>query len=132
MKVFQIIDGFCHWDASAVLRRAEDAFGRFPESDVFADAPDYVFEGWGFDADLEGDERFVKPIPPEGWLYDDATGTFYRDGDVPPSEVKKSPEQLAAENAELKQLVSELEEALIETQLALCEIYENTISMIGG
>ena len=83
MKVFQIIDGFCHWDASAVLRRAADAVGRFPESDLFVDAPDRVFEGWGFDSSLEGDARFVQPIPPEGWLYDEGTGTFYREGDEP-------------------------------------------------
>lgn len=83
MKVFQIIDGFCHWDASEVLRRAADAVGRFPESDLFVDAPDYVFEGWGFDSSLEGDARFVQPIPPEGWLYDEGTGTFYREGDEP-------------------------------------------------
>ena len=83
MKVFQIIDGFCHWDASAVLRRAADAVGRFPESDLFVDAPDCVFEGWGFDSSLEGDARFIQPIPPEGWLYDEGTGTFYREGDEP-------------------------------------------------
>lgn len=95
MKVFQIIDGFCHWDASAVLRRAEDAAGRFPENDMFVDAPDYVFEGWGFDSSLEGDERFVKPTPPEGWLYDDETGTFYREGDAPPSDPRDVWDELA-------------------------------------
>lgn len=83
MKVFQIIYGFCHWDASSVLRRAADAVGRFPESDLFVDAPDRVFEGWGFDSSLEGDARFIQPIPPEGWLYDEGTGTFYREGDEP-------------------------------------------------
>ena len=132
MKVFQIIDGFCHWDASEVLRRAADAVGRFPESDLFVDAPDCVFEGWGFDSSLEGDARFIQPIPPEGWLYDEGTGTFYREDENPPSEAVKSPEQLASENAELKKMISELEVQLIETQLALCEIYENTISLTGG
>jgi hypothetical protein len=83
MKVFQIIDGFCHWDATAVLRRAADAVGRFPESDLFVDAPDCVFEGWGFDSSLEGDARFIQPIPPEGWLYDEGTGRFYREDDEP-------------------------------------------------
>lgn len=65
MKVFQIIDGFCHWDASAVLRRAADAEGRFEPELIFADAPDYVYEGWGFDASAEGDERFIKPEAPK-------------------------------------------------------------------
>lgn len=95
MKVFQIIDGFCHWDASSVLRRAADAVGRFPESDLFVDAPDCVFEGWGFDSSLEGDARFVQPIPPEGWLYDEGTGTFYREDENPPSEPRDVWDELA-------------------------------------
>ena len=95
MKIFQIIGGFCHWDASAVLRRAADAVGRFPESDVFADAPDHVFEGWGFDDSLEGDARFIQPEPPEGWLYDADSGTFYEEGTTPPSQPRDVWDELA-------------------------------------
>lgn len=53
---------------------------------VFVDAPDYVFESWGFDETKEGDARFIKPTPPEGWEYDDATGTFYPSGELPPGQ----------------------------------------------
>ena len=56
----------------------------FPPTDVFVEAPDYVFEGWGFDPLAEGDARFIKPEPPKGWLYDDATGTFYPADEDPP------------------------------------------------
>ena len=95
MKVFQIIDGFCHWDASAVLRRAADAAGRFEDGMIFADAPDYVYEGWGFDDTLEGDARFIQPTPPEGWLYDPASGTFYEAGTNPPSQPRDVWDELA-------------------------------------
>ena len=43
------------------------------------EAPDNVFEGWGY---LDGE--FIKPTPPEGWLYDEATGCFYLEGEDPP------------------------------------------------
>ena len=95
MKVFQIIDGFCHWDASAVIRRAADAEGRFEPDMLFADAPDYVYEGWGFDASAEGDARFIKPEAPEGWLFDEKTGTFYEEGTNPPSQPRDVWDELA-------------------------------------
>lgn len=132
MKVFQIIGGICYWDASSVIRRAADADSRFEADMLFADAPDYVYEGWGFDASAEGDARFIQPTPPEGWLYDHGSGTFYEDGTNPPSEIKRTPEQIAAENIELKSGMSELEKQLTETQLALCDIYENMLLLIGG
>lgn len=81
MKIFQIEAGICHWDASSVLQSLEQAEGRFPPSVLFVEAPDYVFEGWGY---LDGE--FIKPIAPEGWLYDDKTGTFYPDGGTAPSD----------------------------------------------
>lgn len=86
MKIFQIVNGFCHWDATETVQSLEEAETRFSSEMHFASAPDYVFEGWGYDDSADGDKRFVKPIPPEGWLYDDASGTFYREGDKPVSE----------------------------------------------
>lgn len=77
MKIFQILGGICHWDASNVISSLDEAAERFAPDIVFAEAPDTVYEGWGFDASAEGDARFIKPVPPEGWLYDDETGTFY-------------------------------------------------------
>lgn len=84
MKIFQILNGLCHWDATKVCPNIETTREKFPPTDIFVEAPDYVFEGWGFNAFKEGDERFVKPEPPEGWLYDDKTGTFYPEYDDPP------------------------------------------------
>ena len=76
MKIFQIFNGFCHWQTP--FKSLEETKG-FPKDCIFVEAPDYVFEGWGFDETKTGDERFIKPIPPDGWLYDDDTGTFYKE-----------------------------------------------------
>ena len=132
MKVFQILGGFCHWDATEVLGKAENAVGRFSEDVIFVDAPDYVCEGWGYDALAEGDERFIRPTAPEGWLYDDVTGTFYPDGSVKPSELQKTPSQLAEENMALRKKNAELEEAVTSLQLALCDVYETVIAAESG
>ena len=85
MKVFYIQDGFCfHYHPE--YSSAVEASQYFHPSFLFVDAPDYVFEGWGYDAEAEGDARFIKPVPPEGWLYDDGTGTFYPENELPPSD----------------------------------------------
>lgn len=86
MKIFQIFEGFVHWDASNIVKRIDDAAEMFAPDMEFVEAPDYVFEGWGYDPSRDGDERFLKPIPPEGWEYDDDTGTMYRPGDLPAGE----------------------------------------------
>lgn len=86
MKIFQIFDGFLHWDASNTVKRIENAAEMFAPDMEFVEAPDYVFEGWGYDPTQEGDARFLKPVPPEGWLYDDKTGTIYRPDDLPDDE----------------------------------------------
>lgn len=127
MKIFQIIGSFCHWDATETFPTLADTAGRFAPDIRFVEAPDYVFEGWGYDDTLEGDARFVQPTPPEGWLYDKNSGTFYKEGSMKPSEIKKSPEALARENMELKKQLADLEAQLTDTQLALCEIFENTL-----
>lgn len=73
-RVFQILNGFCHW--LTPYSSVEETIGKYPEDCLFVEAPDYVNEQWAYDASKEGDERFVKPTPPEGWMYDDETGTF--------------------------------------------------------
>lgn len=78
LKIVQIENGFVHWDATNMVPDLEWAASHYAENILFVEAPNYVFEGWGFDNTKEGDNRFVKPIPPEGWLYDDKTGTFYQ------------------------------------------------------
>lgn len=77
MKIFQIFEGFCHWDATAQFPTLESTKGKFAPNIKFVEAPDFVFEQWGFNENAEGDARFIKPTPPEGWLYDDNTGCFY-------------------------------------------------------
>lgn len=109
MKVFQIFEGLCHWDATPEFPTLEDTVGRFAPDIVFVEAPDYVFEGWGYDETAQGDNRFIQPVPPEGWLYDTKSGTFYKEGNVPPSEQKSAMERIAeleAETAALKQQMS--------------------------
>jgi len=70
MKIFQILDGFCHWQTP--YKSLQETVGKFPPDLLFVEAPDYVFESWGY---LNGE--FIKPLPPAGWIYDDETGTFY-------------------------------------------------------
>ena len=83
MKVFFIQDGFCfHYHPE--YETAKQASQNFHPSFQFVDAPDYVFEGWGFDDSATGDDRFLKPQPEEGWLYDDETGCMYREGEEKP------------------------------------------------
>lgn len=78
MKVFQIVNGFCYYDASRLHESvASIPEGLYPPNLLLVDAPDYVREGWGYDATQEGDDRFIEPTPPEGWAYDRDTGTFY-------------------------------------------------------
>lgn len=74
MKIFQIVNGFCHW--CTPFTSMEETKG-FPPDCIFVEAPDYVNEQWGYDETKEGDERFIHPEPPEGWAFDDETGTFY-------------------------------------------------------
>lgn len=92
MKIVQIEDHFVHWDATPQFPTVESTVGFFPPSLLFVEAPDYVFEGWGYDPDAEGDARFIRPTPPEGWLYDEGTGTFYQEGELAPS-VRPTPEE---------------------------------------
>lgn len=80
MKFFQIFNGICYWDASNVVSSLEEAAERFAPDILIVEAPDCVFEGWGYDPAQDGDARFIKPTAPEGWEYDDATGTFYIPG----------------------------------------------------
>ena len=111
MKVFQIVDNFCYYDATPVHPTLADTEGKDPPDVLFVEAPDNVFEGWGYDGTQEGDARFIKPTPPEGWLYDDNTGTFYpEDGEKP-----KAPETVESLTAK----VADLEEQLAAAKILL-------------
>lgn len=89
-KVFQVEANICYWDASRQFPTVDSTIGYFPPNLLFVEAPDYVFEGWGY-----VDGEFIKPTPPDGWLYDENTGTFYPENETAPSE-KKSLMQLVA------------------------------------
>lgn len=80
MKIFQIYNGFCHWQTPF---KSLDETKDFPPDCIFVEAPDYVNEQWGYDDTKEGDERFIHPEPPEGWIFDDETGTFFPESDLP-------------------------------------------------
>lgn len=124
MKIVQIVGEFVHWDATIKARSLDVARKLFAPDMVFVEAPDFVFEGWGYNPLAEGDARFIRPTPPEGWNYDEKTGTFYPEEGIAPSAVKTN-EELMQENAQLQETVTELE-------LALAEVYEMTIALANG
>ena len=74
-NIFQIVNGFCHWKTPF---KTINETKNFPKDCIFVEAPDYVHENWGFDGTKEGDERFIKPETPEGYCYDEESGTFYK------------------------------------------------------
>ena len=85
MKIFQILNDICHWDATIAHPTLESTEGKYAPDIVFVEAPDFVFEGWGFDPVESGDARFIQPTAPEHWCYDPETGTFYPDpNNLPP------------------------------------------------
>ena len=111
MKIFQIVENLCHYDATAVHPTLADTEGKYPPDVLFVEAPDYVFEGWGYEDTQEGDERFIKPTPPDGWLYDDATGIFYpKDGEKP---------KPSGDISELTAKVADLESELAAAKILL-------------
>lgn len=83
-KVFQIFGGFVYTQITG-YRTAEEASRNFAPDIQIVDAPDNVFEGWGYDETKTGDARFIQPVPSDGWLYDTDTGMFYQEGGERPS-----------------------------------------------
>lgn len=79
MKIFIILKGFCYNDITKICNNLKTAKERYSPDTKIVEAPDYVFEGWGFDDSKSDEERFIQPIAPEGWLYDNETGTFYKE-----------------------------------------------------
>lgn len=127
MKVFQVKGSVCYWDATTKFHTTDETAGRFPPSVLFVEAPDYVFEGWGYDYDKEGDERFIQPEPPEGWLYDKGTGTFYPEGETAPSEQPTPEDRIATLEAENKTLKSKL-----TAQSDQMDFYEDCIAEMAA
>ncbi len=75
-KIFQIVNNLCYWEAP--YKSLAETEGRFTPDTLFVEAPDYVFEGWGY---VNG--AFIKPTAPEGFIYDEKTGAFYAAEDQP-------------------------------------------------
>ena len=76
MKIFQVLDNFCYWETP--YQSIDETVGKYASDIQFVEAPDHVFEGWGY---INGE--FIKPTAPEGFIYDDKTGTFYAAEDQP-------------------------------------------------
>ena len=82
MKLFQILNGRCYYHLTNMI--LPDTTIYYAPNIEFVEAPDYVFEGWGYDENAEGDDRFIRPIAPEGFEYDENSGTFYDPNNLPP------------------------------------------------
>lgn len=108
MKIFLVKNSICHWQTPYTSLR--ETVNKYPSDKVFVEAPDYVFEGWGYDDTAEGEARFIKPTPPEGWLYDQATGSFYLPDVGPP------PKQIDPLDAALELLIEQ------EVRITLLEL----------
>ena len=77
-KIMQIFEGRCHYDMTYIgYKDLADARAHYAPDIIIVEAPNKVFEGWEYDETKEGDARFIQPIPPEGWRYDEGTGTFF-------------------------------------------------------
>lgn len=76
-KIFQIVNGRCHWQTP--FKSLEET-KNFPADCIFVEAPDHVNEQWGFDETEIGDDRFIKPEVPEGFIYDDESGQIMEAG----------------------------------------------------
>jgi hypothetical protein len=80
MKVFHIINNRCN-----AQFKQYNALTDIPEGTLSAkmisemvEAPDYVFTSWGY---IPETKKFIKPTTPEGFAYDEGTGTFYPIGE---------------------------------------------------
>lgn len=127
MKIFQILNNFCHWDATSVVPNLEFAKEHYAPDIVFVEAPDYVFEGWGFNEYQTGDARFVKPVSPDGWLYDDKTGTFYQEGWTPP---KSDTERIFELEEKNKLLSTQLKAAVDRTEFLEDVLQEMILTVV--
>ena len=70
MKVVEIVNKRVHreyWE----YQTAEEAQKHFAQNIHFENAPDWVWEGYGFDASKTGDDRFIRPALSEGWVYNE-------------------------------------------------------------
>lgn len=110
MKLFQIFNNMCYYDMTRLYSSLEEAQAHYPSDAVIVETPDYVFESWGYDDTKTGDERFIKPIVPEGWEYSEETGTFY--------------DPILEKTIELNRKIAELKTQLAKTDYKVIKNYE--------
>lgn len=119
-QVFQVIDGIVHWKTPYATKASipKDHYPPKVMAQFVETSDDSVREGWGY---VSGE--FVRPTPPEGWLYNDSTGTFYKQGTEPVKLI--TPEQqisllltdnkkLQAQTTAQSQTISALEDCIVE------------------
>lgn len=111
MKIFQIVSNVCYWDATAVHPMLADTVGKYPSDIIFVEAPDYVFEGWGYDSTKVGYDRFIQPTPPEGWKYNTETGGFELINPPEPEVTTNPITELQTQNKQLEAKVKALTES---------------------
>lgn len=76
MKIVQVSDYFVTKDLTEFYSTIESA--RYDHAfETILEAPDYVFPGWIYDSSRPSPGCFIKPAVPDGWAYDDESGTFY-------------------------------------------------------
>lgn len=71
MKIMEILDGRCHhiYHEFDSMEQAREAYP--DEAIELVEAPDNVWEGYGYDPSKKGDDRFIRPLLSEGWEWDD-------------------------------------------------------------
>lgn len=69
-KIFEILNQRVHREYPQFDTVAE-AYEVYSKDLLFVEAPDIVFEGYGFDPTAQGDARFIRPALSEGWEYDE-------------------------------------------------------------
>lgn len=111
MKIVQIIGNIVWWDASSVVSSLDDARDKFAPDLVFVEAPDEVREGWGYNPEAEGENRFLRPLAPAGYVYDEKTGTIV-------------PEDKRTDKKRLTERIASLRAALDEAEAQLSALKE--------
>lgn len=112
MKLFQILGNVTYCELTNKHANLAAALVCYPPSVLVVEAPDYVFEGWGYDGSKEGDDRFIQPTPPEGWLYDVGTGTFYPEEEIAPSSKPTQEQRLQTVEADIENITYAIEKGL--------------------
>ena len=70
MKVVEIVNNTV-WAEYPMYSDAQEARRNYAPTLQFEDAPDNIRIGFGFDPTKKGDERFIRPLLNDGWVYDE-------------------------------------------------------------